>query len=64
MDKEEVFSADKKPPLYKLKPLKYQEFKARGMTEKKIKNNLDILLANQSLVATERDKAKMLINKN
>jgi hypothetical protein len=43
-----------KKPVTKLKPLKFQEYKIRGFTEKKIKGNIDLLFTNQSLISTDR----------
>jgi hypothetical protein len=44
-----------------LKPLKYQEFKLRGFTEKKIKSNLELFSNN---VAPDRMETRMLIQAN
>ena len=54
---------DKKQQGSKLKPLKFQEFRARGMTEKRIKNNAELILDNNSLT-TDREMARMFRTKN
>jgi len=38
---------EKKIPA-RLKPLKYQEYRTRGFTEKKMKNPIEVMMDNQS----------------
>jgi hypothetical protein len=50
--------------LNKLKPLKFQEFKIRGFTEKKIKSNLDLLFNSNSSMISDRIETRILLNQN